>query len=144
MSAGGDPLDDPQWEWVRATARAPVPTPPGLIERVLRSVHGVRGGLPAEPLEIAQEGGRLRVGERAVVLLTRRLGADLAARIGGLHVSAVAFEAGVLEVVVTVEYGLGADTAAETLRIRLQAALRAELGPAAPAVNVHIADVYRN
>ncbi|WP_199431685.1 hypothetical protein [Qaidamihabitans albus] len=155
MSAGGDPLDDPQWEWVRATARAPVPTPAGLIERVLRSVHGVRGTLLSRPLDIRQDGGLLRIGEGAVVLLARRLGAELGAEIGGLHVSAVALDTdgtggtgagnrAVLDVVVTVEYRGGADAAAELLRSRLQAALAAQLGTTALAVNVHIADVYES
>lgn len=46
-----DPREDPRWELVRAAAKRPVPTPPGLVERVLRSVGGVRGRLTAEPVE---------------------------------------------------------------------------------------------
>ncbi|PXY28208.1 hypothetical protein [Prauserella muralis] len=142
MSAGADPLDDPRWEWVRAAARTPAPTPPGLVERVLRSVRGVRGTLLTEPLELEQDGGRLRVGERAVVVLARRRGAELAGEIGGVHVAAVALEPGGLDVLVTVRYGTPADEVAEALRRGLRDALVAEFGPVAPAVNVHITDVY--
>ncbi|SFQ60222.1 hypothetical protein SAMN05421810_110150 [Amycolatopsis arida] len=140
--AGPDPRDDPRWELVRAAARVPVPTPPGLIARVLRSVHGVRGRMTAVPLRIPQDGGLLTVSERAVVLLARRLGAELGRALGGVHVSAVAMEQGVLEVLLTVRYGVAAGEAAERLRVRLHEALAAQLGGAAPPVNVHIADVH--
>jgi hypothetical protein len=43
MTTVEDPRDDPRWELVRAAARRPVPTPYGLLARVLNSVQGVRG-----------------------------------------------------------------------------------------------------
>lgn len=46
-----DPREDPCWEQVRAAADLPVPTPPGLVERVLRSV----GGLTPEAAEPPSE-----------------------------------------------------------------------------------------
>ncbi|WP_216205529.1 hypothetical protein [Amycolatopsis aidingensis] len=140
---GEDPRQDPRWGLVEAAARVPVPTPPGLISRVLRSVHGLRGRRLADPLELEQEGGRLHVGERALVLFTRTLGSELGARLG-VHISAVALEPTGLEVLLTVRYGIAANEAAETLRGRLREALVAEFGPAAPPVSVHIADVHHD
>jgi hypothetical protein len=139
-----DPRDDPRWELVRAAARRPVPTPYGLIARVLRSVHGVRGRLRAEPMELPLDGDLLRIGERTLVLLARRLGAELARSIGGVQVAAVAMEDNGLEVLAIVRYGIAADEAAERLRARLREALGAQIGAAAPPVNVHIVDVHRN
>ncbi|UJW31334.1 Asp23/Gls24 family envelope stress response protein [Saccharothrix sp. AJ9571] len=135
-----DPTQDPDWHLVHAAARTTVPTPPGLVDRVLRSVRGLRGG--SGELEYHQDGGRLRVSEQVVVLLARRLAAELGHRIGGLHVAAVAFQAGELEVLTTVRYGVHADEAAEALRSRLARALTAELGEPAPTVNVHVVDVH--
>lgn len=144
MSTGEDPRNDPRWDLVRAAARAPVPTPPGLIARVLSSVRGVRGRLLAEPLELRQHGGTLRISEKVIVLLARKLGADIGAEVGGIHVSAVAMEDGGLEVLLTVRYGVPAAEAADTLRRRLGETLADHLGRPAPPVNVHIADVHRN
>ncbi|MGC7098838.1 hypothetical protein ACPZ19_29555 [Amycolatopsis lurida] len=135
-----DPRQDPDWHLVRAAARTTVPTPLGLVDRVLRSVRGLRAG--SAEFEYDQEGGKLRVSEQALVLLTRRIAADLGRRIGGLHVAAVALEREGLEVLTTVRYGVPADEAAEALRIGLGRALSAELGEAAPTVNVHVVDVH--
>ncbi|AXB43466.1 hypothetical protein [Amycolatopsis albispora] len=136
----GDPRQDPDWHLVRAAARTVVPTPPGLVDRVLRSVRGLRGG--SAEFEYDQDGGKLRITEPVLVLLTRRLAADLGHRIGGLHVAAVALEAEGLEVLTTVRYGVAADEAAEALRVALVRALSAELGEPAPTVNVHVVDVH--
>lgn len=136
-----DPREDPRWELVRAAANRPVPTPPGLVERVLRSVGGVRGRLTSEAVELPSEGGKTEVSERALVLVTRRLAADLGRELGGLHVAAVAVEDGVLQVLVTVRYGVEAVTA-ELLRRRLVESLARQLGSAPPAVDVHIVDVH--
>ncbi|RZQ61351.1 hypothetical protein [Amycolatopsis suaedae] len=137
-----DPRQDPHWELVRAAAHQVVRTPPGLVSRVLRSVNGLRGRFGDEPIEIPQEGGTLRIGRRALVLLTRTHGADLAARIGGIHVSAVDFAEGALDVLVTLRYGVTGTTATAELRTRLRAVLTDVLGVDPPPVNVHIADVH--
>ncbi|OZM71072.1 hypothetical protein CFN78_21600 [Amycolatopsis antarctica] len=137
-----DPRDDPAWGLVRSAAAATVPTPPGLVSRVLRSVRGVRGRLHGEPVVVEQEGGRLHVGERALVLLTRTLATELGAAIGGVHVSAVALEPEGLEVLATVRFGVHADDAGAALRSRLAAALADQLGTTAPPVSVHVVDVH--
>jgi hypothetical protein len=139
-----DPRDDPRWELVRAAARTTVPTPPGLVNRVLRSVRGVRGQFPTEPIDLPFEGGRLRVSERVVVVIARRLGAELARELDGVHVSAVALEAGGLQVLITVRYGVAAEEAAALLGTRLRDGLDALLGAPAPPVHVHIVDVHPN
>lgn len=140
-TAQEDPRHDPRWQLVRAVSRTAVPTPPGLVDRVLRSVRGARGGL-GEPLEYDQEGGRLRVSERALVVLARRLGWEIAQELGGVHLSAVALESGQLQVLTTVRYGIAADEIADRLRQRLHTALTAELGGPVPALNVHVVDVH--
>lgn len=140
----GDPLDDPRWELVRAVARTTVPTPPGLVARVLKSVQGVRGHRLASGLEIPFESGRLRIGERVIVLLARRLGTELARKLGGVHIAAVALEGDDLQVLVTVRYGVAAGEAAGALRSGLHEALTEQLGTPAPSVHVHIVDVHPN
>jgi hypothetical protein len=140
----GDPLDDPRWELVRAAARTTVATPPGLVARVLKSVQGVRGNRLAGQLEIPLESGRLRIGERVIVLLARRLGAELARKLGGVHIAAVALEGDGLQVLVTVRYGVAAGEAAVMLRSGLHEALTEQLGTPAPPVHVHVVDVHPN
>ncbi|MER7860168.1 hypothetical protein ABTX61_13765 [Amycolatopsis japonica] len=136
-----DPRDDPRWQQVRAAASRPVPTPPGLVERVLRSVGGVRGGHTTAPLDLPSSGGKTQVSERALVLMTRSLAAEIGRELGGVHVSAVALEEDVLQVLVTIRFGIEAGVA-ELLRHRLGAALSGQLGSAPPTINVHVVDVH--
>ncbi|KZB80637.1 hypothetical protein [Amycolatopsis regifaucium] len=136
-----DPRDDPRWEQVRAVASRPVPTPPGLVERVLRSVGGVRGGRTTPPLDLPSAGGKTQVSERALVLMTRKLAAEIGRDLGGVHVSAVALEDDVLQVLVTVRFGVEA-AAADLLRRRVTEALTGQLGSAPPTVNIHVVDVH--
>lgn len=136
-----DPRDDPRWEQVRAAASRPVPTPPGLVERVLRSVGGARGRHTTAPLDLPSAGGKTQVSERALVLMTRKLAAEIGRDLGGVHVSAVALEDDVLQVLVTIRFGVEA-AAAELLRHRVTAALTGQLGSAPPAINVHVVDVH--
>ena len=84
----------------------------------------------------------LRISERVVVILARKLGADIGAEVGGVHVSAVAMEDGGLEVLLTVRYGVPAAEAADALRRRLGEKLAEHLGRPGPPVNVHITDVH--
>jgi hypothetical protein len=140
--AADDPWHDPQWDLVRATAHTTVPTPPGLVARVLRSINGVRGRAFSKPLEFPLDGDRLQVAERVVVLLARRLGAEIGREIGGVHLSAVALEENGLQVLVTVDYGVVADKAAALLNSRLGTALTDQLGAQVPPVNVHVVDVH--
>ena len=115
-----DPRDDPRWQQVRAAASRPVPTPPGLVERVLRSVGGARGRHTTAPLDLPSSGGKTQVSERALVLMTRSLAAEIGRELGGVHVSAVA----------------------DLLRHRVSAALTGQLGSAPPAINGHVVDVH--
>lgn len=144
MSEAGDPRQDAHWSAVRAAATAPAPTPPGLVARVLTSVRGMRGKLLAEGIEVPQDGGTLRVGERAIVALTRQAGSEMGAAMGGIYVSAVSLEPGGLEVLIAVRYGIPASTMVERLRVRLAAELAQHLGSAAPPLSLHIVDVYRH
>jgi hypothetical protein len=111
---------------------------------VLQSVQGLRGQLLPAPIDLPFEGGRLRVSERAVVLIARRLGAELTRELDGVHVSAVALEPDGLQVLITVRYGVAADEAAALLRTRLRDGLGDLLGAPAPPVHVHIVDVHPN
>lgn len=140
---GVDPREDPRWELVRAAARAPVTTPPGLIERVLRSVNGMRGRLLAEPVAVEQAGGSLVIGERALVLLCRKLAVQAAREIGGLHVWATALDRDGFEVLVAVRYGMPAGAAADRLGRDVHRRMTDMVGARVPVVNVHIADVHR-
>jgi uncharacterized alkaline shock family protein YloU len=135
MTPEENPERDPRWDAVRAAARLRVPTPPGLVERVLRAV--ARGRRTA--LEVPGEDGRLRVTERAVSRLARAIAAERAPE--GVRVSAVAVEDDVVQVLVSVRFGVTAGEAAEALRRELTAELSRRLG-AGTAVDVHVVDVH--
>jgi uncharacterized alkaline shock family protein YloU len=105
MAETEDPESDPRWNAVRAAARYRVPTPPGLVERVL----------------------------------ARTIATDRAPF--GVRISAVAVEDDVVQVLVSVRFGLIAATAAEALRRELTAGLSRQLGVAS-VVNVHVVDVH--
>jgi len=135
MAETHDPERDPRWDAVRAAARHRVPTPPGLVDRVLRAV--ARGHRPA--VEGPGEEGRLRVAEGVVDRLARTIAADRAPF--GVRITAVAVEGDVVQVLVSVRFGLIAGAAAEALRREIAAGLARQLGVAA-VVNVHVVDVH--
>ena len=135
MTEPQDPERDPRWDAVRAAARRRVPTPPGLVERVLRAV--ARGRRTA--VEVPGEEGSLRVAEAVVGRLAHTIAADRAP--DGVRVSAVAVEDDVVQVLVSVRFGVTADEAAEALRREITAELSRQLG-VATTVNVHVVDVH--
>jgi hypothetical protein len=128
-----DPERDPRWEAVRAAARRRVPTPPGLVERVLRAV--ARGRRTA--VEAPGEAGRPR-GESVLSRLARTIAADRAP--DGVRVAAVAVEDDVVRVRVSVRSGVVAGEAAEALRREITAELSRQLGTGS-AVNVQVVAV---
>ncbi|RKT53501.1 anti-sigma factor family protein [Saccharothrix australiensis] len=129
-----------RWAAVRQVAVTPVPTPPGLVSRVLAAVHGVRPRPGSPPVEFDQDGGRVSVSERAVLAVCRRLAVDLATRLG-LHVRGTAVADGGLQVLVAARYPMPAVAVSEELRAQLAHELRAQLGDAAPVVHVHLIDI---
>jgi uncharacterized alkaline shock family protein YloU len=135
MAEPVDPESDPRWDAVRAAARRRVPTPPGLVERVLRAV--ARGRRTA--VDVPGEEGRLCVTGDVVTRLAGTIAADRAP--DGVRVSAVAAEDDVVEVLVSVRFGVVADEAAEALRREVATELARQLG-SAMAVNVHVVDVH--
>ncbi|WP_329049442.1 Asp23/Gls24 family envelope stress response protein [Amycolatopsis sp. NBC_01488] len=135
MAEPQDPERDPRWDAVRAAARRRVPTPPGLVERVLRAV--ARGRRTA--VEVPGETGSLRVTGTVVARLASAIAAERAPE--GVRVSAVAVEDDAVQVLVSVRFGLTADAAAEALRQAITAELSRRLG-VATTVNVHVVDVH--
>ncbi len=135
MAEQTDPERDPRWDAVRAAARRRVPTPPGLVERVLRAV--ARGGRTA--VAVPGDDGGLRITEQTVVRLAGTIAAGRAP--AGVRVSAVAVEDAIVQVLVSVRFGVVADEAAEALRREITAELSRQLGVATP-VNVHVVDVH--
>jgi uncharacterized alkaline shock family protein YloU len=131
-----DPERDPRWDAVRAAARRRVPTPPGLVERVLRAV--ARGRRTA--VEVPGEAGSLRVTENVVARLASAIAAERAP--GEVRVSAVAVEDDAVQVLVSVRFGVAADAVAEALRQEITVELSHRLG-VATTVNVHVVDVHR-
>ncbi|MDA3649523.1 hypothetical protein LZ318_07730 [Saccharopolyspora indica] len=128
------------WAPVRRTAQIPVEPPHGLVERALMTVRGVRGGRGAAPVELAQEGGALRIHPQAVVLLTRQLCAEILTRHPGAHLRGCVGDADEVRVDLAVRYLLPASLA-EQVQQDLVAALRDVLGAGAPEVWVRIVDV---
>ncbi|MDV6011391.1 hypothetical protein [Haloechinothrix sp. LS1_15] len=137
-----DPRQDPRWRLVRAAARRPVPTPAGLVDRVLRSVRAMRDRVLVEPLEVPQDRGDLRIGGRALVTLCRGAGMELADEYGGVRVLAVSLEPEGFDVLLSVRFGVPADLAADHLSCRLRQRLGALVGVTVPPVNVHVVDVH--
>jgi uncharacterized alkaline shock family protein YloU len=135
MAREEDPERDPRWDAVRAAARRRVPTPPGLVDRVLRAVARDRTAV-----DVPGEAGGLRVTERAVGRLAGTIAADRAPE--GVRITALAVEDDVVEVLVSVRFGVPAGEAAEVLRQELTAELTRRLG-VATTVNVHVVDVHR-
>ncbi|GAB3142226.1 hypothetical protein GCM10027258_26670 [Amycolatopsis stemonae] len=135
MAPEQDPERDPRWDAVRAAARRRVPTPPGLVERVLRAV--ARGRRTA--VEVPGGEGRLSVTENVVVRLASAIAAERAP--DGVRVSAVALEDDAVQVLVSVRFGVAADAAAEGLRREITGELSRQLGTAT-TVNVHVIDVH--
>lgn len=131
-----DPERDPRWDAVRRAAARRVPTPPGLVERVLRAV--ARGRRTA--LEVPGDDGDLRVAETVVTRLATAIAGERAP--AGVRVSAVAVEDDAVQVLVSVRFGVAADEAAEALRREVTAELARQLGSEA-TVNVHVVDVHR-
>jgi uncharacterized alkaline shock family protein YloU len=130
-----DPERDPRWDAVRAAARRRVPTPPGLVERVLRAV--ARGRRTA--VEVPGEAGSLRVTENVVARLASAIADERAP--GEVRVSAVAVEDDEVQVLVSVRFGVAADAVAEALRQEITTELSHRLG-VAMTVNVHVVDVH--
>jgi uncharacterized alkaline shock family protein YloU len=135
MTEPQDPERDPRWDAVRAAARRRVPTPPGLVERVLRAV--ARGRRTA--VEVPGEAGALRVAEAVVGRLAHTIASERVP--DGVRVSAVAVEDDAVQVLVSVRFGVTADEAAETLRREITAELSRQLG-ISTIVNVHVVDVH--
>lgn len=141
--AGEDPRTDPAWNLVRAAADHPLPPPPGLVDRVLRSVNGARGRLSSEPLAVRQDRGWLRVRERALVALCRQAGVESAQRIGGVAISAVGMTDDGFVVEIAVRFGVAADVAAERLRADVHQRVTDLVGLPIGPVNVVVVDVRR-
>lgn len=135
MAPEQDPERDPRWEAVRRAAARRVPTPPGLVERVLRAV--ARGRRTA--VELPGDEGSLSVTENVVARLASAIAADRAP--DGVLVSAVAVEGDEVQVLVSVRFGVAADEAAEALRQDVTAELARQLG-VGTTVNVHVVDVH--
>jgi uncharacterized alkaline shock family protein YloU len=92
-------------------------------------------------VEIELDGDRVAIAERTLVLLTRKIGQEIGAELGGIQVSAVAMELGELEVLIVVDYGIVAADAAEILRRGVRRELTKQIGAGVPPINVHVIDV---
>ncbi|PKW15313.1 hypothetical protein [Saccharopolyspora spinosa] len=132
---------DSDWAQVRRTASLPIEPPHGLVERTLTAVRGVRGGHGAAPVELDQEGGKLRIAQQAVVLLTRRLCLELLAERPGVHLRGCVGDVDEVRVDLTIRYPLPAPELVEAIHRELTAALQAALGAGTPAVWVRVVDV---
>ncbi len=131
MAETEDPERDPRWDAVRAAGRRRVPTPPGLVERVLRAVARARRA----PVEVPGETARPRVTEDAVTRLARTVAAD------GVRVTAVTVDGDVVRVLVSVRSDVDAGEAAEALQRAITARLARQPGVTS-VVNVHVVDVH--
>ncbi|MFR9729309.1 hypothetical protein ACL03H_08775 [Saccharopolyspora sp. MS10] len=127
------------WEPVRRAARVEVEPPADLVSRALLTVRGAREAGPSA--EVAQENGLLRVTPQAVLVLARRMSAELLADRPGLRLLACTGDVREVRVDVVADYGSPAPALSARLQDDLGGALRGHLGAAAPSVWVRIADV---
>ncbi|RJQ85250.1 hypothetical protein [Amycolatopsis panacis] len=134
-----DPERDPRWAAVRAARRHRVPTPPGLVERVLSSLDDARS---ARSVQLPSDKGLRSVTEPAFLRLARTVADAEAAAVPGMRVTAVALADERLQVLAAVRYGVIADEAADTLRARITAELDRQLGARPPVFDVHVVDVH--
>lgn len=132
---------DSDWAQVRRAASLPIEPPHGLVERALTAVRGVRGGRGAAPVELDQDGGKLRIAQQAVVLLTRRLCLERLAKHPGVHLRGCIGDVDEVRVDLTIRYPLPAPDLAEAIHQELTAELREALGAGAPAVWVRVVDI---
>lgn len=132
---------DSQWGAVRRAAAAPVAIPPQLVDRALGTVRGLRGRRLSEPIEIQQDGGRLTVAERPILLLVRYFAAELLGEVDGASLRGLVGGDRRVEVSIAVHYDLPGRAIAAELADRLTERLADVLGPAAPVVSVQLADI---
>jgi hypothetical protein len=134
-----------RWALVRRAAGTPVPTPPGLVPRVLASVRELRAVRHLSGVELAQPGGRLRVAGTAVLLLARGLVREFANDRPGVALRGLTVDEDGLRVQLALPYDGAsiAGTAAE-LRAWLRRGLAEHLGEAVPVIDVHVVDVLPN
>lgn len=130
-----------RWAPVRVAAARPVRMPSGMVGRTLSAVRAVRGGLVGRHVETAQQGGVVRVGEPALVLLARRTARDVVDGLPGVRFRGLSGGADGFEVRVAVRYGLVLTEAAALVRRDIGRALERALGAAAPPLDVLVVDV---
>lgn len=132
-----------RWVAVRAAAARPVRVPSGMVGRTLSAVRAVRGGggVVSRHVETAQQGGVVRVGEPALVLLTRRTARDVVDGLAGIRFRGLSGGTDGFEVRVAVRYGLVLTEAAALVRRDIGRALERVLGVAAPPLDVLVVDV---
>ncbi|GAA4867864.1 MULTISPECIES: hypothetical protein [Saccharopolyspora] len=130
---------DRQWQAVRQAAAAPVEVPEGLVSRALETVRGLRG--TAEPVELAQPGGRLRILPRPLLLLVRQVATDVLRERPGVHLRGLHGGDRWVELTIAVRYGLEAVVLAESVREQITERLEGSLGAATPVLSVRVGDV---
>jgi len=130
-----------RWMAVRVAATRPVRMPSGMVGRTLSAVRAVRGGLVSRHIETAQQGGVVRVGEPALVLLARRTARDVVDGLAGIRFRGLSGGTDGFEVRVAVRYGLVLAEAAALVRRDFGRALERVLGVAAPPLDVLVVDV---
>jgi hypothetical protein len=131
----------PAWQWVRAVAAEPVPTPPDLVGRVLDALRGVRGRPWSQSIELAGPDGTLTVAQPVVVAIARTLVREFADAHPDLWERGVELGEDGLAVRIAVGYGVDITAAADELRGHVRAGLLGHLGAAVPAVGVEVVDV---
>ncbi|MFC7613920.1 hypothetical protein ACFQV2_10535 [Actinokineospora soli] len=126
---------DGRWADVRAAADERPAAPAGLADRVIDALRGVRG----TPGTYHGVDDGVRVADRVVVLVARRLAADAAAGLG--HVRAVRADGDTLHIGLAVRWGVAADTLAERVRSAVLTGVATQVGPVVSAVDVQVVDV---
>ncbi|MFC5287840.1 hypothetical protein ACFPM7_12325 [Actinokineospora guangxiensis] len=126
---------DADWSGVREAARERPRTPPGLADRALGALSGVRAA-PGSYHDIADG---VRVADRVVVLIARRAAADALDGLGSVR--DVHTGQNKVHIGLAVRWGVAADTLAERVRTAVLAALANQVGPVVSAVDVQVNDV---
>ena len=129
------------WRPVRVAADATWDVPPGLVDRALSTVRGLRSASGQQPTSLVQDGGTLTVAPRAAMALVRQAGLDAASRRAGVHLRGCSGDTAEVRVDLAVRYPLSAVEIADEVRQEVERVLRRSLGTAAPSVEVVVVDV---
>jgi hypothetical protein len=132
---------DAQWDEVREAGQVAVTPPPGLVERALKTVRGVRAGYGSTSIKLAQERGVLTVSVGSVLTLARQLCSEVLRGFPEVHLRGCSGDVESVRIDLAIRYGIAGVEVAEQIRSSVDHGMRRSLGAGTPSVWVRLVDV---